>query len=240
MFEKLFKNVTKSTSKYTIEWHLDDNLDNGLKEKQYDVNASLKAFMKRKKFSESKIDEIMQAKNPVLKLKNLYRTPSKPDLLTIYCDEAIRFDNWNTIWLIENPKEPFVFENTALYFCLKIAQLFDWDMKNKRQGTASLQNKFLKDLSNNNDEEVLKYISSNMLNCFGYAQKMQNISVSEAVEIGLKHLELNAQHINSTFGSFYLTYGKNNVEAIIYKIIECAYRSHKFTVGSILKKEINK
>lgn len=236
MLEKLIKRMNQKAGKFTIEWHLPDNLDNGLKEKDYDINTSLMAYMKRKKFDEETINKVINSKEPILILKNMYRSPQKNDLLNIYCNEAIRFDDWNTIWFIENPKNTFIFENSALYFCLKIAQLFDWDMKKKCQGNTSLQNQFLKDLANNNDEQVLKYISSNMLNCFGYAQKIQNINVAEAVEIGLRHLELNAKHSNSTLGSFYLTYGKNNVEAIIYKIIECAYRSHKFTVGTLLKK----
>jgi hypothetical protein len=235
----LFSKRSKTNKEsFEINWSLPEDLTCDLKEKEYDINTSVKAFLKKRKIDSDKIDKIMANKNPLNEAIKLY---NKPNLRSydLYCDESIRIMNLLILSFIENTKAQIIFEYTVTYITYKIAQFYDWDIRTRKSDETFMRTKMLKYMQSNNYEEMMKYFSKDVFSCFAYTQKMTKRTVKEAVDIGLEYLELNSQHINSALGSFYLTFGKNNVEGLIYKIIEATYKYHNFSVGTVLKKAKN-
>lgn len=183
------------------------------------------------------IDNIMSAKNPIVAVKNLFRTGKRWDNINGYCNEAIRMGHWTILWFIDNPKEKHVLDSTAIYLVLKLGQFYEWELVKKTSRNRTLGDSFVRNLASNNDEEVLRFLDNKVLSCFAATQKELGISVSEAIEIGLAHLELNIVHDNNPMESFCAGYGLENVRGIIYKIFECAYRQDSFKLGQVLRKE---
>lgn len=232
-----FKGRKKSSS-IELSWHLDDNLESKIKLKEYDKNYSIQQYLKKSTpVSDSEISKIMSGDNPVLAAKNLYRGGQRWDNINGYCDEAIRTGHWAILWFIDNPKDKFIFENTIVYLVLKLGQFYEWDLVKRIPRDRTFGDTFVRNLANNNDEEVIRYLDNKVLSCFAYAQKALGISVVEAIEIGFAHLELNINHTNTPLGSFCAGYGLQNAKGIIYKIFECEYRQDKFKVGQVLRKE---
>ncbi len=231
-----FSNLLKPKKTFVvINWNLPDELTSDLKEKEYDVDESVRAFLKKRKIEPSKIEKIMAKRNPLDEAIKMYNKPQL-NSYDLYCDESIRTMYLLYLRFIQDTKGELVFDYTVTYIAYKLAQFYNWNIRTGQGDPSFMNEKILNYMKTNNYEELMKYFTKDVFICFAYAHKVTGKTVKEAADVGIEYLKLNSQHINSALGSFCITYGIQNVEGLIYKVLEAAYNYHKFSVGTILKK----
>lgn len=192
-------------------------------------------FLEKKQISTDEIQRIMSAKEPFNAAKSIYNLPtrSKTSMQRIYLETGECIENLAIIWCLRDTKPEITFELCFMYFVYRIALLFSWNMKDRKYDDIEFIKNFLSLCENNEHRKIISYFNIDILSCFAVSHLKSNIDLQSIFDFGFNHLAINCKNNNSAHGNFYLNFGKNNVEGIIYKIIESAYIISKFSTNKL-------
>lgn len=205
---------------------------------KYDKMYSFENHLRKSNVSEKEIEDITKSENPFGKAKHKFSHFPDGVPVSQMCEiELNSIEKWIKLMTIWDADPIYIIENTFAYILLRLSVLCKWHVLEKKAYNQSAISEILYACKENDSTKVLSYFDSVILSCFAFAHLKSKKSLIETVGIGFSYLDMNTTHIGSAKGSFYNLYGKEQLQAIIGKVIECAYVNNKFSLKTLLIKE---
>ena len=205
---------------------------------KYDKMYSFENHLRKSNVSEIEIEDIIKSENPFGKAKHKFSHFPDGVPVSQMCEIELKsIEKWIKLMTIWDADPIYIIENTFSYILLRLSVLCKWHVLEKKAYSQNAISEILYACKENDSTKVLSYFDSEILSCFAFAHLKSKKSLIEVVGIGFSYLDMNTTHIGSAKGSFYNLYGKEQLQAIIGKVIECAYVNNKFSLKTLLIKE---
>lgn len=242
---KQIKEVFNNTNKYekpvsdksTIIIH-NHNIDNLLPDiviPEYDRLFSLKEYLERIEIPEQIVHEIIESNNPFGKSKKLFSDAEGIKVSQMFYFGALNTERYIKLLSLWMSDPVLITGHVFYYLVLKLGCLCDWNILQQKALNPYGLEDLLTACQNNDYDNISKYIDKEVISCFALAHIRSNKELSIIIDDSFHYLDMNTRYLGSAAGSFYNLYGKETVNTIIKKIIECAYVKNKFSLNSLFK-----
>ena len=239
--KEVFNNTNKCekpvSDKSTIIIH-NHNMDNLLPDivvPEYDRLFSLKEYLERIEIPEQIVHEIIESNNPFGKTKKLFSDAEDIKISQMFYSAVLNRERYIKLLSLWMSDSVLITGNVFYYLVLKLGYLCDWNILQQKALNPYGLEDLLIACQNNDYDNICKYIDKEVISCFALAHIRSNKELSIIIDDSFQYLDMNARYLGSAAGSFYNLYGKEAVNTIIKRIIECAYIKNKFSLDSLFK-----
>ena len=217
---------------YTIDYNIEDWIPSQ-KYYEYDGYLSLKNYLIQENIPQFDIIKIMGAKDPFDSFNMRIMDLDGSDMRYVFDKQIANFRRRVVLWAIRECDIYGTSENICMYFLYKIGQVFQWNMFEGISMNKQGQKQLLDICANNKYKDIITLFGQDVLTAFAFAHSHSIVDLTTAIRYGLDFIANNSKNTNSGHGNLYNAFGKETIEAIIYKVFEAAYRINEFEFNKI-------